>query len=48
MLGGESKITAIGKTAMSEIYPVEKTKNLANVGTITKPSIEKILHILLI
>lgn len=42
MLGGESKITAIGKTAMSEIYPVEKT-NLANVGTITKPSIEKIL-----
>ncbi|MCD7980147.1 MAG: ABC transporter substrate-binding protein [Fusobacterium sp.] len=43
MLGGESKITAIGKTAMSEIYPVEKTKNLANVGTITKPSIEKIL-----
>lgn len=43
MLGGESKITAIGKTTMSEIYPVEKTKNLANVGTITKPSIEKIL-----
>lgn len=43
MLGGESKITAIGKTAMSEIYPVEKTKNLANVGMITKPSIEKIL-----
>ncbi|MFR3819222.1 MAG: ABC transporter substrate-binding protein [Fusobacterium varium] len=43
MLGGESKIIAIGKTAMSEIYPVEKTKNLANVGTITKPSIEKIL-----
>ena len=43
MLGGESKITAIGKTAMSEIYPGEKTNNLENVGTITKPSIEKIL-----
>lgn len=45
MLGGESKILAIGKTAMSEIYPVEK-QNLANVGTITKPSIEKYFHIL--
>lgn len=43
MLGGENKITAIGKTAMSEIHPVEKTKDLASVGTITKPSIEKIL-----
>ncbi len=43
MLGGEEKIAAIGKTAMSEIYPAEKTKDLASVGTITKPSIEKIL-----
>lgn len=43
LLGGENKITAIGKTAMSEIYPPEKTKDLASVGTITKPSLEKIL-----
>lgn len=43
MLGGEDKIVAIGKTAMSKIYPVEKTEKLPSVGNITKPSIEKIL-----
>lgn len=43
MLGAEDKIVAIGKTAMSKIYPVEKTEKLPSVGNITKPSIEKIL-----
>ena len=43
LLGGEDSIAAIGKTAMSQIYPVEKTEKLASIGTITKPSIEKIL-----
>lgn len=43
LLKGESKITAIGKTAMSKIYPEEKTKDLESVGNISKPNLEKIL-----
>lgn len=43
LLGGEDKIAAIGKTAMSKIYPEEKTKDLESVGTITRPNLEKIL-----
>lgn len=43
LLGGEDKIAAIGKTAMSKIYPEEKTKDLESVGNIAKPSLEKIL-----
>lgn len=43
LIGGEDKIAAIGKTTMSKIYPEEKTRDLESVGTISKPSIEKIL-----
>lgn len=43
LLNGEEKIVAIGKTAMSKIYPEEKTKDLESVGNISKPSLEKIL-----
>lgn len=43
LLNGEDKIVAIGKTAMSKIYPEEKTKDLESVGNISKPSLEKIL-----
>lgn len=43
LLNGEEKIAAIGKTAMSKIYPEEKTKDLESVGNISKPSLEKIL-----
>lgn len=43
LLNGEEEIVAIGKTAMSKIYPEEKTKDLESVGNISKPSLEKIL-----
>lgn len=43
LLNGEEKIVAIGKTAMSKIYPEEKTKDLESVGNISKLSLEKIL-----
>ena len=43
LLGGENVIAAIASTTRSKIYPEEKIKNLPNVGTITEPSIEKIL-----
>lgn len=43
LLNGEEKIVAIGKTAMSKIYPEEKTKDLESVRNISKPSLEKIL-----
>lgn len=43
LLNGEEKIVAIGKTAMSKIYPEEKTKDLESIGNISKPSLEKIL-----
>lgn len=43
MIGAENKISAIGTTMRSKIYPVEKTKDLPNVGTIISPSLEKIL-----
>lgn len=43
LIGGEKHIAAIASTFKSPIWPQEKTKNLPSVGTITKPSIEKIL-----
>lgn len=43
LLGGEDKIVAIAGTKINKIYPEEKTKYLKSVGSITKPSIEKIL-----
>lgn len=43
MIGAEKKISAIGTTAKSKIYPEEKTKNLPNVGNIVNMNIEKVL-----
>lgn len=43
MLNSESKIVGIAKTMMSKIYPEKETVKLTSVGTITKPSIEKIV-----
>lgn len=45
LIGGEVKISAIAKTKINKIYPEEKTKELISVGTITKPSIEKIIEL---
>lgn len=45
LIGGENKIAGISKTKINKIYPEEKTKDLISVGTITKPSIEKILEL---
>lgn len=43
MIGAEDKISAIGTTAKSKIYPEDKTKNLPSVGNIVNMSIEKVL-----
>lgn len=45
LIGGEDKISAISKTKINKIYPEEKTSKLVSVGTITKPSIEKIMEL---
>lgn len=42
-IGGEDKISAVAKTKINKIYPEEKTKFLESVGSITRPSIEKII-----
>jgi iron complex transport system substrate-binding protein len=42
-IGGEDIIAAVANTTMSKIWPEEKVKELPSVGTLTKPSIEKIL-----
>lgn len=43
LIGGEDKILAVAKTKINKIYPEEKTKLLESVGSITRPSIEKII-----
>lgn len=43
LIGGEDKISAVAKTKINKIYPEEKTKLLESVGSITRPSIEKII-----
>lgn len=43
LIGGENKISAVAKTKINKIYPEEKTKLLESVGSITRPSIEKII-----
>jgi iron complex transport system substrate-binding protein len=43
ILEAENSITAIANVTMSKIYPYDKTKDLPSVGTITNPSIEKIV-----
>ena len=45
LIGGENKISAIAKTKINKIYPEEKTKYLESVGTITRPSFEKIMSL---
>ena len=45
LIGGENKISAIAKTKINKIYPEEKTKLLESVGSITRPSIEKIISL---
>lgn len=45
LIGGENKISAISRTKINKIYPEEKTKNLISVGSITKPSMEKIIEL---
>lgn len=45
LIGGEDKISAIAKTKINKIYPEEKTKLLESVGSITRPSIEKIISL---
>lgn len=43
-IGGEKSIVAIGKTARSQIYPVDKVDKLPSIGNIANPSMEKILE----
>lgn len=45
LIGGEDKISAVAKTKINKIYPEEKTKLLESVGSITRPSIEKIISL---
>ena len=45
LIGGENKISAVAKTKINKIYPEEKTKLLESVGSITRPSIEKIISL---
>ncbi|PWJ92099.1 iron complex transport system substrate-binding protein [Oceanotoga teriensis] len=44
LLGAEDKVKAIGHTSRSPIWPYDKTVNMETVGTITKPSLEKVLY----
>lgn len=45
LIGGEDKISAIAKTKINKIYPEEKTELLESLGSITRPSIEKIISL---
>ncbi len=45
LIGGEDKIAGISRTKINKMYPEDKTEKLVSVGTITKPSIEKILQL---
>lgn len=45
LIGGENKISAVAKTKINKIYPEEKTELLESVGSITRPSIEKIISL---
>ena len=43
MIGGEDNIVAIAHTMNQDIWPMEKTKKIPSIGTLYKPSIEKII-----
>ncbi len=43
LIGGENKIAAIANTMNKDIWPMKKTRELPGIGTIYKPSIEKII-----
>lgn len=45
LIEGEDKISAVAKTKINKIYPEEKTELLESVGSITRPSIEKIISL---
>lgn len=45
LIGAEDKIVGVAKTRINKMWPNEKIKNLESVGTISKPSIEKILKL---
>lgn len=45
MLESEKNIVGIASTIKSPVWPSEKTKSLTKVGTITNPSLEKILSL---
>lgn len=43
MLGAEDKIVAIASTSRTPIWPEEKTSKLPTVGSVVKPSLEKVI-----
>jgi len=45
MLQAEDKILAIANPTLSKIYPEDKTDKLTSVGTLRKPSMEKIISL---
>lgn len=45
LIKAEEKIVGISKTKINEMWPKEKIKKLESVGTISKPSIEKIIKL---
>lgn len=45
LIGAEDNIVGVAKTKISKMWPEEKIKNLESVGTISRPSIEKIIKL---
>lgn len=45
LIGGEKNIAGIARTKINKIYPEKETEKLISVGTITRPSTEKILEL---
>ncbi|MDP0506115.1 MAG: ABC transporter substrate-binding protein [Fusobacterium sp. JB019] len=45
LIGAEDKIVGVAKTRINKMWPNEKIKKLESVGTVSKPSIEKILKL---
>lgn len=43
LLNAENRIAAVAHSQTTGIWPEDKTKNLADVGTLAKPSLEKII-----
>ncbi|MFK4784889.1 ABC transporter substrate-binding protein [Fusobacterium sp. MFO224] len=45
LIGAEDKIIGVSKTRINKMWPSDKIKKLESVGTVSKPSIEKILKL---